>query len=224
MSDIAKFIDGFKQFQKNYFCGSDTLFSSLAQGQSPSTMVIACSDSRVDPAILTGCAPGELFIVRNVANLVPPYQPDPGHHGVSAALEFAVKHLKVENIIVLGHGSCGGITSLLEHGGVPPEEIDQPSEFISQWVQIGEPARQRVREELAGQPAGVVQQACEQAAIQVSLENLLTFPWVKQRADAGNLQLYGWYFDLETGDLSSYMTETGKFEPLVPHCKQEQTA
>lgn len=221
MHDIAKFITGFKKFQENYFCGADTLFHRLTKGQKPNTMLVACSDSRVDPAILTGCAPGELFIIRNVANLVPPYEPDPAYHGVSAALEYGVKHLEVDHIIVLGHGQCGGIRSMLERHVLPKEQIEEPDEFIDYWMKIAEPAKQRVREELKGKPPEVIQQACEQAAILVSLENLLTFPWIRRRTEAGKLTLHGWYFDLDKGDMLSYLPETGSFEPLVVHCSKE---
>ena len=109
MQDIAKLIAGFRHFQGNYFHGDNELFSQLKNGQQPKTLVISCSDSRVDPSLLTGAEPGDLFVIRNVANLVPPYEPDARYHGVSAALEYAVCQLQVEHIIVLGHSQCGGI-------------------------------------------------------------------------------------------------------------------
>ncbi|GAB7080019.1 carbonic anhydrase [Megalodesulfovibrio paquesii] len=213
MHDIARFIKGFKQFQKRFFCDDSSLYDTLKAGQKPRTLVIACIDSRVDPAILTGSQPGELLVVRNVANLVPPYGPDASHHGVSAALEHAVTRLEVEHIIVLGHSCCGGIQTLMalpEQGG--------HTEFLGNWVGIADRARKQTLADLADKPAELQQQACEQAAILVSLENLLTFPWIKSRVEAGTLFLHGWYFDLRTGDLMSYLAESSAFEPLAPRC------
>lgn len=209
MEDIAKLLAGFRRFQKNYFRGDTELFDQLKEGQQPITLVIACSDSRVDPALLLDCAPGDLFVVRNVANLVPPYEPDAGYHGVSAALEYAVCSLKVPHIIVLGHSQCGGIESLMQASG------DGAGEFLGRWVNIAAPARDEVLESLASKPPEVRHRACEQAAILLSLDNLLTFPWVRQRAEQGDLLLHGWYFDLLRGELSSYEAESGEFQPLV---------
>ncbi|AGW15191.1 carbonic anhydrase [Megalodesulfovibrio gigas] len=214
MHDIARFIKGFQSFQKRFFCDDSSLYDILKGGQKPRTLVIACIDSRVDPAILTGSQPGELLVVRNVANLVPPYEPDAGLHGVSAALEHGVTRLEVEHIIVLGHACCGGIQTLM----TLQEHQDQKTEFLGNWVRIADRARLQTLTDLGDKPTDLQQQACEQAAILVSLENLLTFPWVKQRVEAGTLFLHGWYFDLRTGDLMSYLPESGAFEPLAPRC------
>lgn len=214
MHDIAKFISGFKKFQQSFFCKDNTLFERLSKGQSPKTMVIACSDSRVDPAILTGAAPGDLFVIRNVGALAPPYGPDEGRHGVSAALEFGVKSLKVEHIIILGHGHCGGISALMQ----PEEQRAELGEFVEQWVSIAASAKLRVLEELPQASPEKQQKACEEAAVLVSMENLLTFPWIEERVNAGVLTLHGWYFDLDRGELLSYMPQTGAFEPLAPLC------
>jgi carbonic anhydrase len=213
MSDIAKFIFGFKRFQKDFFCADSTVFENLREEQKPRALLIGCSDSRVDPALLTGCAPGELFVVRNVANLVPPCEDDGGHHGVSAAVEFAVRSLEVEHIIVLGHCNCGGIKALLREGGG-----GRSGAFIDAWVDIAAKAREQVLTELAGREPQVQERACEQASILISLENLLSFPWVRERVEAGKLYLHGWYFDFETGELFSYLPETKAFELLVPRC------
>jgi carbonic anhydrase len=141
MSDIKQLVAGFRQFHEDYFRGEQGLYAALSQGQNPSTLVIACSDSRVDPAIVMNAKPGDLFVVRNVANLVPPYEKGGGYHGVSAALEFGVCSLNVENIIVMGHKHCGGIKVLTE--GMP-EGID--GEFIKPWVSIAKPAMERVKQ------------------------------------------------------------------------------
>lgn len=214
MHDIARFIAGFKRFQQNYFCDGQQLFEGLKSGQKPRVLVIACSDSRVDPAILTDCAPGDLFVVRNIANLVPPYEPDATHHGVSAALEYAVKHLQVQHVIVMGHGGCGGIHALLD-----PAQAEENSEFIGRWVDIAARARDQVDAAMPDADQATRQKACEEASVLVSLENLLSFPWLKEAVDAGQLSLHGWYFDLQRGELRSYLPETRSFEPLVTRCR-----
>jgi carbonic anhydrase len=159
------------------------------------------------------CAPGELFVVRNVANLVPPYEPDAGHHGISAALEYAVRSLEVQHVIVLGHSRCGGIAYLMKNDGVGK------SEFVGQWVDMVAAAKQEVQKSLSGKSDEARQRACEQAAILMSLDNLLTFPWLRERAEQGKLFLHGWYFDLESGELLSYAPESGAFRPLVKRAK-----
>lgn len=209
MEDIARLIAGFRRFQQNHFQGDTELFDQLKMGQQPNALVIGCSDSRVDPAILMDCAPGDLFVVRNVANLVPPYEPDAGYHGVSAALEYAVCSLKVAHIIVMGHSQCGGINGLMQGVG------DGPGEFLGRWVNIAAPARAEVLQGLAGKSAEIQQRACEQAAILLSLDNLLTFPWLRQRVEQGELWLHGWYFDLLKGELLSYEAEKAAFQSLV---------
>ncbi len=210
MQEIKKFIAGFKGFQKEYFEEDQALFSSLKEGQRPKVALIGCSDSRVDPSMMVRSEPGDLFIVRNVANLVPPCQFDHSYHGVSAALEYAVCHLEVEHIIVLGHSKCGGIRSLME--GIPSSGND---EYISKWVSIAERAKENVLHEFKHAPPERQAKACEHAAILVSLENLLTFPWVKERVASGVLNLHGWYFDIEDGNLYSYNPTVGAFELLV---------
>jgi carbonic anhydrase len=159
-------------------------------------MVIACADSRVTPEIIFDCAPGEIFVVRNVANLVPPYAPDTGNHGTSAALEFAVTALEVRSIVVLGHSGCGGIRALVQ--STPGEGKD----FIASWMKIAEPARRLVCD-APDAPADDAARcaACELASIRVSLENLMTFPWIASRVAAGKLTLSGLHFHVETGRL-----------------------
>ena len=209
MKDIARFIAGFKRFRQQYFDPHEQRFAPLQQGQKPKVLLIGCSDSRVDPAMLTGCAPGELFVVRNVANLVPTCEHDTHHHGVSAALEYAVCALEVEHIIVLGHSGCGGISALME--GVPDGLV---AEYIGPWMEIAKRAREQVLKDLAGKEPAVQIRACEQAAILVSLENLLSFPWIAARVESGALLLHGWYFDIAVGQLLSYAPEKGSFQPL----------
>ena len=206
MADIKKFINGFKRFQENYFGGDQELFTQLKYGQTPSAMVIACSDSRVDPAILLDCEPGDLFMVRNVANLVPPYEKGAGLHGVSTALEYGVRVLKVEHLIVLGHSQCGGINALVNGA---------QGEFIVNWVNIAQRAKERVLADMPQASAAEKICACEQASVLVSLENLLTFPWIQKKVEQGELTLHGWYFDLDAGRLLAYNPSVAKYEPLV---------
>jgi len=213
MKDIARFLSGFKIFQRTYFCEDNQLFSDLSQAQNPKVLVIACSDSRVDPALLLGVEPGDIFVVRNVANLVPPYETAPGRHGVSAALEYAVKVLEVEHVIVLGHSCCGGIQALMA------PDRDALGEFIAPWVTIAESALREVSDKLTHKDEPLRQRACEQASVLVSLENLLTFPWLWERVMKGSVYLHGWYFDMQKGELLSYLPETGTFEPLVARCE-----
>jgi len=210
MQEIERFITGFRSFKENYFGLETAVFEPLKTGQSPKTMIIGCSDSRVDPAILTNCSPGDIFTVRNVANLVPPYVEDSGQHGVSAALEFAVCHLGVEHIIVLGHSQCGGINALMTGtcdctGG----------SFISRWMSIANPAKERVLAELHDKATVLQQRAAEQASILLSLENLHSFPWIDDRVKAGTLSLHGWYFDISLGDLLEYKPDHGSFEKIT---------
>jgi carbonic anhydrase len=207
VKDIVHFIAGFKRFQEKYFSEDRALFDRLRQGQNPRALIVACSDSRVDPALLTGADPGDVFVVRNVANLVPSYQPGVSYASVPAALEFAVQTLLVEHIIVLGHANCGGIHALMEGEG--PE-----GEFIGRWVGIAQRAHDRVLAELPGKAPALQQRACEQAAILVSLENLMTYPWVKTRVKQGNLHLHGWYFDIAAGQLLHYDPAGNTFEPV----------
>lgn len=209
MQDLERFIAGFRTFQKDYFGPGRSQFEPLKLGQQPKTMIIGCSDSRVDPALLTNCLPGEIFTVRNVANLVPPYEESGGLHGVSAALEFAVCHLGVEHIIVLGHSQCGGIGALMA-GSCG----DQGDNFISGWMAIAASAKEKVLAELPGKDAQLQQRAVEQSAILLSLENLHSFPWIAQRIAAATLALHGWYFDLHSGELLEYRPDAGLFQKI----------
>lgn len=207
MKDIAEFIAGFRHFQEKYFSENCDLFEQLRQGQRPKALIVACTDSRVDPALLTGAEPGDMFVVRNVANLVPPYEPGGNFASVPAALEFAVLSLEVEDIIVLGHSQCGGIHALMS-------STVSGGEFIGQWMSIAQRARERVLAELPDKPPALQARACEQAAILVSLENLMTYPWVAQRVAAGAMHLHGWHFDIAEGSLLRYNPAHNAFESI----------
>jgi len=211
LTDIATFLAGFARFQAKYFQEQPGLFARLRQSQSPRAMMIACCDSRVDPVMLMGADPGDIFVVRNVANLVPPYRNGAEMPGIRADIEFGVKGLNVEHIIVLGHSSCGGIRALMDGEGITENHY----EFIGAWVSIARQARERVLRELAGETEAVRTKACEQWAISLSLDNLQSFPWIHERVEAGTLALHGWYFDMDAGELLGYRAETASFAALV---------
>lgn len=209
MNHIEKLVDGFKRFHLDNYEGNHALFDRLTkQGQHPKTIVVGCCDSRVDPAIVTDCNPGDLFIIRNVANLVPPFETSGNYHGTSAALEFGVRNLEVENIIVLGHAKCGGIRALMSMA--PSAEIQEG--FVSGWMKLARNARNRVLSRMHGESLENQARACEQEAILVSLDNLLTFPWILERVAQKKLTLHGWYFDMEHGELLRYNPGSNRFE------------
>ncbi|KAJ3253650.1 hypothetical protein HDU77_004462 [Chytriomyces hyalinus] len=209
-NQMSKFLNGFKRFRKTYFGDNTELFNTLRNGQSPKTLLIACCDSRVDPAIITDCEPGDMFVVRNVANIVAPYHPDGSHHGVSAAIEFAVKGLKVQNIVVMGHTKCGGIAALMR--GITDSN---ETEFLGPWMKIAEKARSKVLKHFSHKEMDVQCRACEHASILLSLENLVTYPWVRDKLMNESISIHGWYFDFEDGELLALNPETLVFESML---------
>jgi carbonic anhydrase len=189
---MEDFIEGYRRFRAGTWRSERARFDELSKfGQKPRALVIGCSDSRTDPQMVFNAAPGELFVIRNVANLVPPYGPDDQPHGISAAIEFAVRALKVPQIIVMGHAMCGGIQALLN--GTPAEVSD----FVAHWVGIAEPARLRAM----SAPVEHRQDVCEHEAVRLSLDNLMTFPWIRAAIGAGKLKLHGCFFDIRSGIL-----------------------
>jgi carbonic anhydrase len=205
MDTNSRLIEGYHRFRSQQWPERRAMFERLAHtGQSPRTMIIACSDSRVDPTMIFSAEPGELFILRNVANLVPPYQPDRAFHATSAALEFAVRVLEVTDLIVMGHAMCGGIQVLLR--GAP----DPAGDFLVPWMRIAERAKRRALERAGDDP----QSACEEESVKLSLENLLTFPWIAERVAARQLMLTGTIFDIRSGVLAMLKPD-GNFAPVV---------
>lgn len=213
MPEFRKVVRGFLNFRESTYKQNEALFRQLARKQEPKVMVIACCDSRVDPAIVTNAEQGDLFVLRNVANLVPPCerQHGPTRHGTSAALEFAVTGLQVKYIIVLGHSGCGGIRALL----TSDPSVSAEGSFIYHWMQIAREARERTLADKADAPLEEQLRYCEQQGIRQSLDNLMTFPWVQERVAAGTLSLHGWYFDIGDGKMYYLEPETGRFEELV---------
>lgn len=201
-------IDGYRIFRRESYQHERDRWAQLAEGQSPKTMVIACSDSRVDPATIFQTAPGEIFVVRNVANLVPPFELDGSRHGVSAALEFAVTQLEVEEVMIMGHGACGGVAAALSRrfAGAQPGE----GGFIAHWIDLLDEARDRIVAEHGTGPEAV--RALELEAVKVSLANLRTFPCIPER-EAKGLRLRGSYFAISEGVLHLLDETTGEFSP-----------
>ena len=204
-----RLIDGYSAFRAGRLQAEQSRYQELAEsGQSPRVMVIGCSDSRVSPEVIFDALPGELFVVRNVANLVPPYAPDGAYHGVSAALEFAVGALKVKHIVVLGHAHCGGVRAYAEQAAPL-----SASDFIGKWMSLMAPAAEKVGERGAMEREDYLERM-EKAAIALSLDNLMSFPRVRRLTGAGELALHGAYFGVATGQLSVRDTKTGEFVPV----------
>ncbi|MDE2427223.1 MAG: carbonic anhydrase [Burkholderiales bacterium] len=208
--NIHQFIEGFQRFQSKYFAGEDPLYEQLNNGQNPTTLLIGCCDSRVDPALLLDCDPGDIFVVRNVANLVPPCNELGHQQGVSAAVQFAVEALNVQRIIVMGHEKCGGIRALME-GYTSARKID----FIGHWMKIVEPVKRQIKTQLAHCSVAEQNRACEMGAILMSLNNLRSFPWIAEREARGEIALHGWYFDMSHGALLAYSDRSDSFLPMV---------
>ena len=206
MAAITDLIDGYHRFRDSGWARERERWSKLAEGQSPRIMVIACSDSRVDPTQIFDAGPGEMFVVRNVAALVPPYETTAGHHGVSAALEFAVTQLQVEEVVVMGHGFCGGCAAALT--GQFDDAAHGEGHFIADWIEMLRGARDKVRAE-----HGEDFRAMELEGVRVSLANLRTFPWVRERESDGRLKLHGAYFAISDGVLHLLDEATGQFGP-----------
>jgi len=210
MADFDALIQGYRRFRESGWSEQRERWAELSVGQRPQVMVIACSDSRVDPAQIFDARPGEMFVVRNVANLVPPFEPDNQYHGVSAALEFAVTQLEVQDLVVMGHGFCGGCAAALtgqfdnaDHGA---------GHFIAHWINMLSEAREeiRARHPALDRPAF---QEMELEGVRISLRNLRTFPWVRERENDGRLRLHGAFFAISDGILHICDGASGTFSP-----------
>ncbi len=196
---FKKILNGYHSFRKKYALGDKSIMQYLSlHGQKPKVMIVACCDSRVDPALILQCDPGDLFVVRNVANIVPPYEKDEAHHGTSAALEFGVRFLNVKHLILLGHSQCGGIQTLLKN-----TESDQ-NDFITNWVS------------LIKTPQLSLQDTDNYAklALQKSHQNCMTFPWIQEKVTSKELLLHLWFFDIQTGQIFMYSDDEKNYIPL----------
>lgn len=195
---LEKIIQGYFAFREKYATGDNSVMQQLADhGQKPEVMVVACCDSRVDPALILQCDPGDLFTVRNVANIIPPYEADEGHHGTSAALEFGVCYLNVKHLIVLGHSQCGGIEALLNDANL------KQNDFISRWVSL-------IKHDSNIQDID----DCAKQALANSYQNCLTFPWIKERVMQNTLAIHLWFFDIKAGEILTYSFEDKRYQPL----------
>lgn len=202
--------DGYLSFSRGRLSSERERYARLAErGQKPEVLIIGCCDSRAAPETIFDAGPGEIFVARNVANLVPPYQPDGDYHGTSAVLEFAVQALKVKHIVVLGHGRCGGIAAFRQEGFEPLS----PGDFIGKWIALLEPAAADKLD--ADEARDDPQTALEYAGVRQSIENLMTFPCIRILADRGDLHLHGAWFDIATGELRTYDPETGRFNRVA---------
>jgi carbonic anhydrase len=211
MPRFTRLIEGYRRFREREWPRERERWAELAEGQCPKVMVIACADSRSDPAEIFDARPGEIFVVRNIAALAPPFETTAGYHGVSAALEFGVTQLEVEEILVLGHGSCGGCAAALtgQFDGAEPGE----GRFIANWVSMLHPARDEVlAEHPAGDPDAVRQMEWE--AVKLSLANLRTFPWIAEREREGRLKLHGAHFSIAEGRLYVLDEAEDRFRPV----------
>ncbi len=208
--EILRLLAGFRRFHRKFYLKGKPSFLRLSErGQSPKTLIIACSDSRVDPAILSSANPGELFVIRNVANLVPPFESGSGFHGVSAAIEFAVVNLKVQNVVILGHRQCGGIRSLFQ-----PDAL-QANGFVAQWMSIAQEAYRSVKVRFPDASMDLQCRECEKESIRASMQNLMTFPFVKEAKLNRGLSILGLYFDLELGQLLELDDEWKDFRQII---------
>jgi len=213
-SAIEQLIAGYQRFRDGYYETHHERLIRLAQaGQSPRVAVVACCDSRVDPAIITDSAPGELFVIRNVANLVPPCEGEGNWHSTCAALQFAVCNLQIEHLIVLGHARCGGIHSLMEE-----QKNGHQDGFISTWMNIAAEAREIALSRTDLQTFAERAHCCELHAIAISLDNLKTFSWIRERVAQKHLQLHGWYYDMVSGELLGLDDDASAFASLT--CKE----
>lgn len=197
--NFIKILQGYQEFRKKYALGDQSVMEYLSSyGQTPQTMVVACCDSRVDPALILQCDPGDLFVVRNVANIVPPYEKDGFHHGTSAALEFGICHLHVEHLVLLGHSQCGGIQALIDN------DSSMQNDFITNWVSVIKTDNSYMLE--ADDYAKL--------ALNQSYQNCMTFPWIQEKVMQKKLIIHLWFFDIKNGQIFAYSDTKGKYEAL----------
>ncbi len=211
--DIKKLITGNHQFKIKFFDSNNNIFNGLVEfGQKPKIMIITCSDSRIDPAMIFNCQLGELFVVRNIANLIPPYEDNDTYHGTSAALEFGTCFLDIKHIIILGHTQCGGIQSLIENTN---QVLDKKNySFVAKWMDLAKPAYDKVMAENSQATLEEKIILCEQLSLANSLKNLASFPWIQRHIVNHNLSLHAWYFDLATGIIHAHDQAINSWQAL----------
>lgn len=210
---LDRLLKGFADFRLGYYREHLDLFEKLAtEGQSPKILIIGCADARVDPGILTQTQPGDIFTVRNIAAMVPPAQipPDQAQHGTSAAIEYAVRGLNVEHVVVLGHALCGGIAALVDGAASAAASYD----YVSTWTAVARNVRDVAVHDLAGRPRDEILRAVEQASVVNSVANLMGFPWLAERVAAGKLVVHAWWFNLTEGQLYAFNPDTAVFDAV----------
>jgi len=211
---LERLLKGFADFRLGYYREHLDLFEKLAtEGQSPKILIVGCADARVDPGILTQTMPGDIFTVRNVGAMVPPAQlpPDERHHGTSSAIEYAVRGLGVEHVVILGHALCGGIAALVDGKSGAFANFD----YLSTWTSIAQDVRDGVLRELKGRSREEIVRVVEQAAVVNSVGNLMTFPWIAERVANGTLALHAWWFNLTKGQLYAFNPTSAAFEAVL---------
>jgi carbonic anhydrase len=211
---LDRLLKGFSDFRLGYYREHLDLFEKLAtEGQSPKILIIGCADARVDPGILTQTRPGDIFTVRNIAAMVPPAQipPDQAQHGTSAGIEYAVRGLDVEHVVILGHALCGGIAALVDGATSAAASYD----YLSTWTSIARTVRDVAVHDLAGRPREEIVRAVEQASVVNSVANLMTFPWLAERVASGKLVLHAWWFNLVEGQLYAFNPDTAVFDAVI---------
>ena len=204
---VEKLVKGYREFKRTRFAREKRIYERLAEkGQEPKVLVIACSDSRVSPSVVFGSEPGDIFVARNIANIVPPYDPDAKPRSIGAVVEYAVKVLKVSDIVVKGHARCGGVAALVDGGSHLP-----PNDYLKPWVEVASPSRSFYPTNFDALPAEEKRLCSEQANIQNSITNLAGYPWVRERLEAGALRIHGWHFDFKDGTLTRLNHESGEW-------------
>lgn len=205
MANFHDLILGFHNFKEEYLMRESEFFEALKHGQNPKTLVIACCDSRVDPALVMGCKPGELFVVRNVAAIVPAHGQTAESDAVMAAVEYGVKHLEVKHIVVMGHSNCGGI-----HGLLHPHEVAQ-EQYISGWLKLAAPVVAKLEDEAHKFQGCDIARRCEEGAVLLSVENLLSYDWIKEKVESNLLSIHAIYYDMHEGKLNIWDAEKENF-------------
>lgn len=200
MEEISsKFLKGYQKFRRKYAADNHSLLGKLTDlGQKPEAMVVTCCDSRVDPAVILQCDPGDLFVARNIAGLIPPCEKDGSYHGTSAALEFGIRFLKIKHLIILGHSQCAGIQALVE------KDQNKQTDFIEAWVSVIK-TDHRVNENVDD---------CVKHSVNTSYQNCLTFPWIGKRVEQNELNIHRWFFDIKSGTIFSYCSKDKEYKPL----------
>ena len=200
-------LEGFRRFRRTTFLREQGRYRRAAiNGQRPKVLLIACADSRVSPSVIFRARPGDIFIVRNVANIVPAYDPDPGPRSIGAAVEYAIKVLGVTDIVIKGHARCGGVAALVDGARHLP-----PTDYLMAWVEVAAPARALFPPNFESLSPDEQRLAAEQSVIQNSVINLSGYPWVRERLDNGTLRIHGWHFDILTGALTCHDAESGEW-------------